>query len=1012
MGASIRDDACYSVDTLSPSNGYIQTIARCCDFTDYPSTITYYANNDPSAFQSCELSSETLIGCTAHYEINDDNTSTADATDPYCHDGVSSGEYCCAASCGTCTGSGCAERPGGTKNCCGSSVNDNPSCDIKRAPCMFTRYGYTFPFYDTGVNPRTCTTHIGPITGLTSNTEAYAGAICSDTTNIECVSVVGNSSNVGQDNITSTASCPHQWLMTSCVAFSAYSIIESYFIENDVCVVINSGDSSSSAAAVYALATCCVIKKPIQFPVEVSHFHVSTSVFKSAGSVSYCRDICNSDLASIQSEDEMKYAQHVAYNSPQFANVQYKPGNSRYLSNNVRIGLLKPSIDNAFMWLDDSQFDYGFATLTFNYGQGTYPWSHEQPDHLTDGSSVCVSMLAADDYRWADTSYECGLRTRALCNTCDGELIKYAVMRFRSNKNHAESEAYCKQYLGTNLASIHNQYDFDLAQKLCRFMGGPECWIGLRSPGTFEWTDGTPFDFGTDPGDESIWRRGQYLALNLCYQYDSDGGYMWEMDECGERDEAAICAMPSLLCYPNYWDVANGSGQHSWRSCELHINDTETALDNAFISNQQWINYNGKFVLEFIFKFQFYDDENGTATAGIMILYDEYDWYYIAIEPSANEVQMWKRWKDEYNIVNSVNVTDDWEMYQTMHVTIWNQTYFTVTLNDQISFEYLDTNHNDDDKSRIFSGFIGIRSEYAAIDARYLYVSGVIYPVNQTDIVHTFREEYQYPDIMNTTTDAVNVTVTVFESESEEDDDDGFITINYINVIIGISIGVGICLFILLCCCKKKNKRKQVPMDEQTLRHDPLSTADKGMWKTIGQLAIAHEVNQMDRVHRLHPPDIQPGLVKEEEKEEEKEEGQSSDSDEMYVVSPAERTVGNMNASAEDEEKDTHVQKQQDTANTAGVTATDKGTIKAVDRGEDSVEGVTWDLSDYTMIKQVWMECGVDDWEQYFECFVEHQVSDDVLFGFSKEDENWNVLITKVGPKLKFQKVWFKTANV
>eukprot|EP01083_Nonionella_stella_P218169 782579_1 len=101
--------------------------------------------------------------------------------------------------------------------------------------------------------------------------------------------------------------------------------------------------------------------------------------------------------------------------------------------------------------------------------------------------------------------------------------------------------------------------------------------------------------------------------------------------------------MPSLLCYCNYWDVASGSGQYSWIDCELHLDDTGATLDNVAISNQQWMNYNGKFVLEFIFKFQSGSYENGTA--GIMILYDAYDWYYIAMIPSMNQVQIWKRWR-------------------------------------------------------------------------------------------------------------------------------------------------------------------------------------------------------------------------------------------------------------------------------------------------------------------------------------------------------------------------------
>eukprot|EP01083_Nonionella_stella_P166681 557983_1 len=727
MGASIIDNECYALDTLSPftTSGYIQTFARCCDFTDYPSTIKYYASNDSAAFQSCESPSETLLGCTAYYEIIDDNSSIPDAiTDPYCIYGVSSEDHCCQARCGSCTGSGCSSRPGGSANCCGSDVNDEPTCDTKLAPCMFDRYFYTRPYF----GARTCTAHIGPIMGLTTRDAAYSGAICSDSSNIQCVSVWGDSSANGHDTVTSNASCPDQWFMTSCVAFSMESIIESYYIDdNDVCVVIN--DRDPSASAVYALATCCVINNH-QFAEEVSHFHASPSNLNLDQGRSYCNDICHSNLASIHSEDEMKYAQYLAYNSPQFESDVW---------GNVRIGLVKQTTAHQFVWRDGSPFDYGLSNLTFNYAQGAFPWTDSKPDSLAiSDSSTCVTMLAASEYRWADLS--CSQRERTLCNSCDGELIKYAVIAFDLNKDYSGAEAYCKQYLGTNLASIHNQYDFDLGQKLCALTALSrtlECWIGLRSSSTIlEWTDGTSFNFGTDFDDKSVWSStgGNRFEANRCYQYDGAGDiYAWQIDECPEHDEAAICAMPSLLCYDKYWDVASGSGQYSWMDCELHLDD------NVAIGNQQWMNYNGKFVLEFIFKFESGSYANGTA--GIMILYDEYDWYYIAMIPSTNQVQIWKRWMDQYYIVNSMPFTMDYA-YQTIHVTALNRTHFTVTINNEVSLEYLDTRR--DDELTIFSGFIGVRSENASIDGRYLYVSGSIYPVNNTDIVNKFRDKYTF----------------------------------------------------------------------------------------------------------------------------------------------------------------------------------------------------------------------------------------------------------------------------
>jgi len=55
---------------------------------------------------------------------------------PWCN-GVSSGMYCCASSCGTCGGSQCGNRPGGSSNCCTSRIKDSGRyCDTNEAPCI------------------------------------------------------------------------------------------------------------------------------------------------------------------------------------------------------------------------------------------------------------------------------------------------------------------------------------------------------------------------------------------------------------------------------------------------------------------------------------------------------------------------------------------------------------------------------------------------------------------------------------------------------------------------------------------------------------------------------------------------------------------------------------------------------------------------------------------------------------------------------------------------------------
>lgn len=65
--------------------------------------------------------------------------------DPLCTTGImmKTAVYtaCCSAACGTCGGTGCGNRIGGSSNCCGTTIyNRNVSCDFSRPPCVVTSY--------------------------------------------------------------------------------------------------------------------------------------------------------------------------------------------------------------------------------------------------------------------------------------------------------------------------------------------------------------------------------------------------------------------------------------------------------------------------------------------------------------------------------------------------------------------------------------------------------------------------------------------------------------------------------------------------------------------------------------------------------------------------------------------------------------------------------------------------------------------------------------------------------
>lgn len=64
----------------------------------------------------------------------------AATSDPNCDRGLQSSGACCAASCGTCGGPGCSQRPGGTASCCTGAINDSGVfCTLANAPCILTQ---------------------------------------------------------------------------------------------------------------------------------------------------------------------------------------------------------------------------------------------------------------------------------------------------------------------------------------------------------------------------------------------------------------------------------------------------------------------------------------------------------------------------------------------------------------------------------------------------------------------------------------------------------------------------------------------------------------------------------------------------------------------------------------------------------------------------------------------------------------------------------------------------------
>jgi len=57
--------------------------------------------------------------------------------DPTCENGILKGDVCCLSSCGTCGGTGCSQREGGSSGCCGGVITSSTRyCDEYEAPCI------------------------------------------------------------------------------------------------------------------------------------------------------------------------------------------------------------------------------------------------------------------------------------------------------------------------------------------------------------------------------------------------------------------------------------------------------------------------------------------------------------------------------------------------------------------------------------------------------------------------------------------------------------------------------------------------------------------------------------------------------------------------------------------------------------------------------------------------------------------------------------------------------------
>ncbi|KAF7243018.1 C-type lectin domain family 19 member A [Varanus komodoensis] len=188
------------------------------------------------------------------------------------------------------------------------------------------------------------------------------------------------------------------------------------------------------------------------------------------------------------------------------------------------------------------------------------------PCGTVSGASALHSELSAkgDDNATetgGENSQEVALSEPILSYSCpifwteyEGSCYRY----FPINKTWAEADLYCAEFSiglkSAKLVSIHsweeNVFAYDLVNS--RVPGIPtDIWIGLsdlRQESSFEWTDGSPYDYtywdGNQPDDGIHSRPEDEDCVQIWYRYSS-ALRSWNDNSCN-REFPFVCKIPSL----------------------------------------------------------------------------------------------------------------------------------------------------------------------------------------------------------------------------------------------------------------------------------------------------------------------------------------------------------------------------------------------------------------------------------------------------------------------------------
>eukprot|EP00484_Ammonia_sp_Unknown_P017445 CAMPEP_0197036650 /NCGR_PEP_ID=MMETSP1384-20130603/14099_1 /TAXON_ID=29189 /ORGANISM="Ammonia sp." /LENGTH=686 /DNA_ID=CAMNT_0042466847 /DNA_START=638 /DNA_END=2698 /DNA_ORIENTATION=- len=408
-----------------------------------------------------------------------------------------------------------------------------------------------------------------------------------------------------------------------------------------------------------------------------------------------------------------------------FNSTPYDGATGHVAVSDVYIGLQRANGTNDalwnFTWTDSSAFDFGS-----NVSVGEHPWIAGNPSN--DGG--CVSLNVWGNLTWND--YQCTVDMRFLCNECVGQMNKYILIKQALNWTDALS--FCREIVGTDLASMHSEDDYQDVKALCQLNG--RCRIGLNdivTEGTFVWSDGSSLDFGHNTsGGVYPWFPGE--PNNSGGREDTGellaNGWKWPWNDMPiDVERRFVCNAPSELCATSHWSYS-GDLYWSGSSCDIH----SESQSQSILHHKHWISDDAVWRIDYLFTLHAVQNNNGESGVVVYHFDSLCDYYYAGIQvDNAGNVYMFL---DQYYQTTSTRLSSssspafvyEFNRFYTFRVELdysslsaiqWQLSVFTAT--ETFVLSYTDSTLTASDFSD--RKYVGLKNTDTNISGKSLFIS-------------------------------------------------------------------------------------------------------------------------------------------------------------------------------------------------------------------------------------------------------------------------------------------------